>query len=400
VATLGGHRPAGMITRHRFEAAGASVDDAQAAAWAQAVTTTQTGLIVYTSGTTANPRGAMLTHGAFVGVWLATGRTWGTTVEDRQLNALPMFHVTALGSMTWILGFGATFLSDRSVDAGRTLDIIERERVTQFYPAYQPVMEGVVSHPRFADADLSSMRMFLNVAPPEVLAKFQARIPHAIQLTTYGGTESGCATLTRPEDDEESRIRTCGPPQPGHEVRICGPGDEPLEPGVVGEIHLRGPNLLSGYYNHPEKDAEAFAPDGWFRTGDLGSCDAQGRLMFLGRLKEVLKVGGENVGPQEIEEQLCTHPAVRLVQVVGMPDERLVEVPAAFVELVPGGVATAEELIDHVRGRIASFKVPRLIRFVTEDEWPMSTTKIQRTRLRERLLAELEQEALASGAGR
>jgi acyl-coenzyme A synthetase/AMP-(fatty) acid ligase len=124
---------------------------------------------------------------------------------------------------------------------------------------------------------------------------------------------------------------------------------------------------------------------------DLGVVDERGYALFLGRAKETLKVGGENVAPQEVEAQLCTHPAVKLAQVVGMPDERLIEVPAAFVELVPGAQVDAQELIDHVRGRVARFKVPRLIRFIDGADWPMSTTKIQRTALRARLLEELTQ---------
>jgi acyl-coenzyme A synthetase/AMP-(fatty) acid ligase len=124
--------------------------------------------------------------------------------------------------------------------------------------------------------------------------------------------------------------------------------------------------------------------------GDLGVMDEHGRVLFLGRVKETLKVGGENVAPQEVESHLCTHPAVKLAQVVGMPDDGLVEVPAAFVELQDGAQATPEELIDHCRGRIASFKVPRLIRFIDGEEWPMSATKIQRFALRDRLLEELE----------
>ena len=122
---------------------------------------------------------------------------------------------------------------------------------------------------------------------------------------------------------------------------------------------------------------------------DLGVLDEEGRVLFLGRVKETLKVGGENVAPQEIEAQLSTHPAVKLVSVVGIPDQRLLEVAAAFVELLPGHEATEEELIEHCKGRIASFKVPRMIRFIGEDEWPMSATKLQRFKLRDRLLEEL-----------
>jgi acyl-CoA synthetase (AMP-forming)/AMP-acid ligase II len=253
-------------------------------------------------------------------------------------------------------------------------------------------MEDFVNHPNFATADLSAIRTFLNVAPPEVLAKFQALIPHAVQLTTYGGTEGGPVTLARPDDALEDRLSTCGRPQPGLELRVCDQDTgEPVPPGTIGILQFRGFNTLSGYHKSPEKTAETMLEGGWVTMQDLGVVDERGYALFLGRAKETLKVGGENVAPQEVEAQLCTHPAVKLAQVVGMPDERLIEVPAAFVELVPGAQVDAQELIDHVRGRVARFKVPRLIRFIDGADWPMSTTKIQRTALRARLLEELTQ---------
>ena len=156
--------------------------------------------------------------------------------------------------------------------------------------------------------------------------------------------------------------------------------------GARGEIALRGPNMLKGYYNAPEKTAEAIR-DGWFYTGDVGSIDAVGHLMFHGRTKDMLKVGGENVAAAEIEAMLQTHAAVKLAQVVGIPDARYVEVPAAFVELVEGAAVSEAELIALCKGRLAGFKVPRHIRFVTS--WPMSTSKIQKFRLRDELVEEL-----------
>ena len=150
---------------------------------------------------------------------------------------------------------------------------------------------------------------------------------------------------------------------------------------------MRGFGLFDGYANDPEKTAAAFDADGWYRTGDRGALDDQGRLTFLGRLKDMLKVGGENVAAAEIESLLSTHPAVKLVQAVGIPDPRLEEVPAVFVELRSGRTASEEELIGFCGERIARFKVPRHVRFVSE--WPMSATKIQKGPLRERLIAEI-----------
>jgi len=389
VVMMGAREPAGMIGRAAFDAAPGPEVDAALAARVEGARLRDTAIILYTSGTTSAPRGAILTHEAYVRTWIATGRVFGTTPEDRHWTALPLYHVTALGCLTWVLAAGATFISDYSWDPGRALEAIERERATEFYPAYQPVMESFLSHPRFAETDLSSVRVFLNVAPPEVLAKFQARLPHAVQLTTYGGTEGGPVALTRPDDPLEDRLATCGRCQVGMELRVCGEDGEPLGPGETGIIQFRGFNTLSGYYKAPEKTAESMLPGGWVTMSDLGVLDERGQVLFLWRAKETLKVGGENVAPQEIEEHLATHPAVKLAQVVGIPDDRLVEVPAAFVELLPGAQATEEELLAHLRGRIASFKVPRLVRFVADGDWPLSTTKIQRSALRERLLKEL-----------
>lgn len=392
VVMMGCRRPEGMVDRDAFAALGKNVDEERLRTRVEGVPLRDFTLILYTSGTTSQPRGAMITHEAFVRGWIGVAGIWHTSPDDRHYTALPLFHVTALGCLTWVLAAGGTFFSDYNFDAGRCLHALETERITEFYPAYQPVMEGVLAHPDFQDADLSSLRIFQNVAPPEVLAKFQQRIPHAVQLTCYGGTEGGVVTMTRPEDPPEVRLNTCGTPQQGVELRVVDENGLPLGPGERGIIEFRGFNTLSYYWKSPEKTAQSIREDGWVTMQDLGVLDEGGRVLFLGRQKETLKVGGENVAPQEIEAQLSTHPAVKLVQVVGIPDDRLLEVAAAYVELVPGGEATEEELVEHCRGRIASFKVPRTIRFIDGDEWPMSATKIQRFKLRERLLAELERQ--------
>jgi acyl-CoA synthetase (AMP-forming)/AMP-acid ligase II len=171
------------------------------------------------------------------------------------------------------------------------------------------------------------------------------------------------------------------------EVRIVDPETEQdCKLGERGEIVVRGPNMLKGYYNAPEKTAEVIR-GGWFHTGDIGSFDDSGHIMFHGRTKDMLKVGGENVAAAEIEALLQTHPAVKLAQVVGIPDPRYVEVPAAFVELADGQSASETELIQHCKGQVAGFKIPRHVRVVTE--WPMSTSKIQKFRLRTQLVEEL-----------
>ncbi|MDT9598765.1 class I adenylate-forming enzyme family protein [Sphingosinicella rhizophila] len=211
---------------------------------------------------------------------------------------------------------------------------------------------------------------------------------HTIQVGTYGLTEgAGTVSTSRLDNSFEQRTGRCGEVLEEWEMRIvdietgrdCGVGER-------GEIVIRGPNMLKGYYNAPEKTAEVIR-DGWFHTGDIGSMDADGQVMFHGRTKDMLKVGGENVAAAEIEAMLQTHPAVKLAQVVGIPDDRYVEVPAAFVELVDGQGVSEAELIQHCQGKMASFKIPRHVR--TVKEWPMSTSKIQKFKLREALLGDL-----------
>ena len=217
----------------------------------------------------------------------------------------------------------------------------------------------------------------------------QAGFPGAINVGGhFGMTEaSGAITCNEWDATPDEQAETHGAPLPEIEVRPSTPRRARRgRPGVPGELLVRGRGLFRGYHRDPELTATALA-GGWLHSGDLGVVDEHGLVTYLARLKDMLKVGGENVAPAEIESHLSTHPAVKLVQVVGAPDERLGEVVAAFVELAPGREATAEELVEHCRGRIASFKVPRHVRFV--DEWPMSATKIQKFQLREQIAAEL-----------
>jgi fatty-acyl-CoA synthase len=209
-----------------------------------------------------------------------------------------------------------------------------------------------------------------------------------VLLTDFGMTEgAGMITVTPCDAAGEDRLTRNGTPLPGIEVRVTNPEDlKTIQPNdLPGEIQFRGINAFRAYYKNPAETAATIIDDGWVRTGDLGTLDDRGQLLFLGRIKDVLKVGGENVSPLEVEALLSTHPAVHMAQVVGRPSERYGEEPVAFVELIPGGQATAAELIAFCAANVASYKVPREIRFVTD--WPMSATKIQKFRLRD-LLAE------------
>jgi acyl-CoA synthetase (AMP-forming)/AMP-acid ligase II len=227
------------------------------------------------------------------------------------------------------------------------------------------------------------------VQPPEIGKKMKKALPNAIFVGTFGMTETaGTVSTSRLDDSETARFTRLGTPLSGMEVRAVNPetGEDAAQ-GEKGEAWIRGYSTFTKYYKAPEKTAEALDADGWFHSGDLISIDADGSLMFHGRLRDMLKVGGENVAAVEIESCLQQHPAVKLAQVVGIPHPRLIEVPAAFIELEPGSTATEEELIGFCKGKIAGFKVPRYVRFVSQ--WPTSSTKIQKFRLQEQLRTEL-----------
>jgi fatty-acyl-CoA synthase len=217
----------------------------------------------------------------------------------------------------------------------------------------------------------------------------QEQLASAPQVSGFGATEA-CGFLTLGITDEplDARVNTTGLPLEGMELRVVDVETErDAAPGQLGEIRYRGYARFDGYYKDPERTAEVIDADGWFHSGDMGTLDEAGRLTYVTRLKDMLKVGGENVAAAEIEGFLLTHPAVLMAQVVSAPDARYVEVPAAFVIPKPGATVTEAELIDHCLGRIATFKVPRYVRFVTE--YPMSGTKVKKVELRAAIAAEL-----------
>jgi fatty-acyl-CoA synthase len=366
-----------MIDEETFAAYGADVADEEVLRRSRTVRIRDVLAMLYTSGTTANPKGCLLTHEAIVRDWIVAADRIGLTPEDGFWSPCPMFHMAGTGPMISAFSRAARFLTMTHFDATEALELIEKERA-----AFPTSAMGLLRHPDY-DADrVRSARWIMNVAPPETLRLMQSLIPNAIQVSAYGLTEAtGTVCLGRPQDSPEQR-EVSGPPLEGVELRTIDPETGvDRGPGEPGEILIRGFNTFEGYYRDPEKTAATLDDEGWVRTGDLGSLDEDGRLTYVGRVKDMLKVGGENVAPSEIEAHLGTHPAVKLAQVVGRPDEHYGEVPVAFVELTDGARVDADELIAFCRGEIASFKIPREVRFVTE--WPMSATKIQKYRLRE-----------------
>ncbi len=390
---LGGKKMPGFIDQAAFEDGAADVDVLTIHKARLGVRIRDTCMILYTSGTSANPKGCLLSHEAIVREANNLGQNrWEFNETDRVWSPLPLFHVAALLAMLSVVDAGGTFYGLPHFDAGESLKQIGENKVTFLFLPFVTFHQAMIAHPDFERTDMSAIRSMNScfAAMPESLGKIYAKkVPHTLQFGTFGMTEASGIVATGGYDmPPEMGFLRLGTPLVGIEVRIVD-----VETGMDlaanerGEVLIRGYNLFDGYYRDPEKTAQALDADGWYHSGDIGSLDEHGHIMFHGRFKDMLKVGGENVAAAEVEAVLARHPMVLLAQVVGLPDQKLAEIPAAFVELKPGGQVTGEELIAFVKKQMASFKVPRHIRFV--DEWPMSASKIQKFKLRKDLMVEL-----------
>jgi fatty-acyl-CoA synthase len=346
-------------------------------------------LIMYTSGTTADPKGCVISNRAMVLNAHAMVDRLEVPDGDRWWDPLPMFHMGGIMLMSCVYAAGGTFISQQHFEAARALELIRAERPSVLYPLFPTISLDLIHHPSFGDAELGHVRIIGSVAPRDVQQRLQDAFPSAILFSAFGITElCGCVAYNSLSDPLEQRIASCGKPMTGFEMRIVDPDtNEPLPWGERGELVGKGPQMFDGYYGNPEATSAVIDDEGFFHTGDACSMQADGLITYHGRIKDMLKVGGENVSALEVESFLATHPKIKLAQIVGAPDERLLEVVAAFIELVPGEEMTAEEVVGFCEGRIARFKIPRHVRFVTE--WPLSATKVQKFRLRERLAAEL-----------
>jgi malonyl-CoA/methylmalonyl-CoA synthetase len=311
-------------------------------------------LLCYTSGTTGAPKGAVLRHGNLLASAQALRLAWRWTEDDRLVLALPLFHIHGLGvglHGTLLAGASALLLPRFDVDA--VLDAVRDHRATLFFGV--PTMYArLAASPRAGE--LAALRLLVSgsaALPPTVFERLAERAGQRV-LERYGMTET-IMNVSNPHDGER-RPGTVGLPLPGVELRLAEPD---------GEVLLRGPNVFGGYWRNPQATAEAFDADGWFRTGDLGSLDERGYLRIEGRSKELIITGGYNVHPREVEELLLEHPAVAEVAVVGTPSEEWGEVVTAFV--VPADPADPPEeveLLGFAAERLASFKRPRLVRYV------------------------------------
>ncbi|SIO72444.1 fatty-acyl-CoA synthase [Burkholderia sp. GAS332] len=348
-------------------------------------------LIQYTSGTTSFPKGVLLRHRNMLLNAAASSLRIGVRADDRYFSVRPFFHVAGTTmSLLVALVTGACLLSVPSFDVANVLTILDEERCT-LTSGNDTIFLMMMSHPEFRRERIH-LRGGWAAAGPEIMQKIHDVMGVPYMVGAYGQSEaSPNVVLNDWREPLALRVAGWAHPHPGIEIRTVSTESNAVQPAnEPGEIQVRGWSVMKGYYNKPKETAQAFSEDGWLRTGDLGVIDAAGRLRMLGRLKDVFRVGGENVAPAEVEETLFAHPAVQLAQVVGVPDPRLGEVAAAFIVLRPGTSATDEELIAWCKGRCANFKVPRYLRVVASfDEIGMTgSAKVQKNKLRDYAIRE------------
>jgi len=342
-------------------------------------------LMQFTSGTTSFPKGVMLTHANMLTNAWAAGQRIGVRHDDRYFSIRPFFHVSGTTlSVLVSLVFGCCLLTLPKFDVAETLRVLDQEKCT-LTSGNDTIFLMMMGHSDF-DPKKLHLRGGWAAAGPEVMQQIRDVMGVDNVCNAYGQSEASPNVIMSSWDDPfELRAHGWGLPHPGTEVRIVDQDTgEVLPPGAQGEIQVRGWHVMRGYYKMPEATAKALTPEGWLRTGDLGEMSPEGRLRMVGRLKDMYRVGGENVAPAEVEETLHAHPAVQMAQVVGVPDARLGEVTAAFVLLKEGRRAEPQELIDWCKARCANFKVPRYLEIVDSfDNIGMTgSSKVQKNKLK------------------
>ena len=327
-------------------------------------------LILYTSGTTGLPKGVMLTN-AGMSYTAQLAAAWGMTGDSVNLVAMPLFHIggCGYGSSTMLAGGHTVLMAD--ADVGRIIDLIERHRVTHTFmvPA---VVQSLLNDPRSADADLTSMELLMYGAAPmgDVLLRRAISVLGCNFMHAYGMTESsGTVVCLGPEfhdpDGEDAQLlKSCGSAMPWVKLRVVDPATgHDAATGDVGEIWLRTPMLMKGYWRNDAATKEAIVAGGWFRSGDAAYLDAQGRVFLFDRYKDMIISGGENIYPAEIENVLNGHDAVAEVGVIGVPHDRWGETPLAVIVPRTGAVVSAEDLLTYTREHLARYKCPGQIVF-------------------------------------
>lgn len=381
----------GFLLYSQVEALGEHISDEELRQRQASVTPQDVAMIMYTSGTTGFPKGAMLTHYNIVNT-LHMVRWSQDYSADRYVSPMPLFHIAGSNFVIFSLQSGCTMIPLIAFDPVKELELLSQEKGTTSF-CVPTMLIAMLNHPRFlaGEFDLSNLRQIYTggtAIPVALMEQVKDKMGADCKIF-FGMTEStGASTMTRDEDSFELKSATVGKAYPHIDIKIVDAAGEPVGFGKPGELLTRGFSVMKDYYNMPDKTAEAIDADGWLHTGDLATMNAQGYVNIVGRVKDMIIRGGENVYPVEIEQFLMRHPKVADAQVLGVPDATMGEEVAALVRLKPGESCTEEELRDYCRANISRNKVPRYLKFVTE--YPLTASgKIKKFELRTQLIQKL-----------
>jgi fatty-acyl-CoA synthase len=379
----------GTFALREFLAGATRTPSAQLGAVQRSIAHDDICLILYTSGSTATPKGVMLAHGDVIANGFHIGERQHLTAADRLWLAVPLFwSFGSANALAAIMTHGGSIVLQERFEPGEALELLDREQCSVYY-GMANMARAILEHPERHGRRLAAMRTGLTIGLPEDLAMTMEAVGARELCNVYGSTETyGNCAVTDAHDSLPLRLHTQGLPLPGMEIRVVhAETGRPLATGEVGELAVRG-RVTPGYYRAPELTREAFDRDGYFLTGDVGLIDDDGRVRYRGRLKEIIKTGGVNVAPLEVEGILLQHPDVKQAYVVGLADREKDEIVAAAIELRAGATVGADGIVAFCRERLASYKVPTRLAFCKAEEFPRTPTgKIHKPGLREHLEA-------------